>query len=115
MNLYVFNATIFDTDNTKPEVFPRLAPYSAIGENKEEAQRQIVQDMFDEEKGGVLAKYSTDKDSATRFNIVFDEAILERPVEWDEELNTWIFADEEVPPEARIAQKEWAVACEKCS
>lgn len=114
MKLYVLNLEIFDTDNTNPEVFPKLETYSAIGENEEEAQRQIVQDLFDEAKGGILAKYSTEEDSATRFNIVFDHAILERPVEWDEELNTWIFADEDVPPEARIAQKEWAESCELC-
>ena len=112
MNLYVLNTTIFDTaPNADLEVFPKLAPYSAIAENEAEAQRRIVEDLFDLSKGGLLTKYSTETDSPTRFNIVFDEPILERPVEWDEELDTWVFADEDVPPEARKAQKEWAEAC----
>lgn len=112
MNLYVLNTTIFDTSSdANLEVFPKLASYSAIAESEAEAQRRIVEDLFDIAKGGLLTKYSTETDSPTRFNIVFDKAILERPVEWDEELDTWVFADEDVPPEERKAQKEWAEAC----
>jgi hypothetical protein len=74
MNSYLYNVTIFDTAvDADLTVFPKVEPYAVVAENETEAQRKIVEQLFDEAHGGVLAKHSRPDDSATRFNIVFNE------------------------------------------
>lgn len=108
MNSYIYNATIFDTaPDANLKIFPKIEPYAVIAENETEAQRRIVEMLFDPTQGGVLANHSRPDDSPTRFNIVFDEPIVSQ-VEWDDELETWVFADDDPPPEVRERQKEWA-------
>ena len=108
MDFYLYNVTIFDTaPNADLAVFPKIEPYAVVAENETEAQRKIVEMLFDEEQGGVLAKHSRPDDSATRFNIVFNEPEI-CPVEWDEELQQWVFADDDVPEKVRAEQAAWA-------
>lgn len=111
MNNYIYNATIFDTAaDANLDLFPKIEPYAVVAENETEAQRQIVEMLFDPEQGGVLAKHSRPDDPPTRFNIVFDEPVI-NPVEWDDKLGEWVFAeDENVPEKIKIQQKEWANA-----
>lgn len=74
MNFYFYNVTIFDTaPDANLDVFPAVQPFTAIAENETEAQREIVEKLFDEETGGLCARYSTNEDAADRFHIVFDE------------------------------------------
>lgn len=96
MNFYVYNVRIFDrSPSPNLDVFPRNEPHTAIAESRMEAQRQIVDKLFDD---GVCAKNSHDDDPADRFGIVFDdESMVERPVEWNESRGEWIWADEPVP------------------
>lgn len=95
MNCYTYNVRIFDTaPDADLKLFPRLEPHSAVAENEQEAQRKIVEDLFDSQKGGTLAKHSKPDDSPTRFNIVFDMLIPAREVAWNEEIGEWIWADE---------------------
>lgn len=107
MNFYLYGVRIFDTaSDANLEVFPRCETHVAIAENKTEAQRKIVEQLFDPTE--TCGKYSTKEDAADRFHICFDdEPQVERPVEWDEELNIWIFADEDYPPEAKAKWDEY--------
>lgn len=107
MNSYIYSTTIFDTAaDANLEIFPKIATYSVIAEDETEAQRQIVEMLFDPTENGILAGYSRSDDPPGRFNIVFDEPIVSQ-VEWDDELETWVYADDDPPPEVRERQKEW--------
>ena len=108
MNCYLYNVTIFDTaPDADLTVFPKVEPYAVVAENEMEAQRKIVEMLFDEEQGGVLALHSRQDDSATRFNIVFNDPEI-CPVEWDEDIQEWVFADDDVPEKVRAEQAAWA-------
>lgn len=93
MNFYVYNVRIFDrSPSPNLDVFPRLEPHTAYAESRDEAQRQIVENLYDT---GVCAVNSNKDDPADRFGIVFDdEPSVERPVEWNEARGEWIWADE---------------------
>ena len=96
MNFYLYNVTIFDTaPDADLSVFPKIELQAAIAENEMEAQRQIVERLYDPDENGTCAQYSTREDAANRFNIVFDEPEQVRPVEWAEEIDEWIWADED--------------------
>ena len=96
MNFYFYNVTIFDTaPDADLSVFPKIEPHAVIAENEMEAQRQIVERLYDLVENGTCAQYSTREDAADRFHIVFGEPEQVRPVEWAEEINDWIWADED--------------------
>ena len=96
MNFYFYNVTIFDTaPDADLSVFPKIEPHAVIAENETEAQRQIVENLYDLAENGTCAQYSTREDAADRFHIVFGEPEQVRPVEWAEEINDWIWADED--------------------
>lgn len=96
MNFYFYNVTIFDTaPDADLTVFPKIEPHAVIAENETEAQRQIVENLYDLEKNGTCAQYSTREDAADRFHIVFGEPEQVREVEWAKEINDWIWADED--------------------
>lgn len=106
MNYYLFNIVVFDTaQDANLNVFPRSFIQGAVAETKTEAQRQIVDALYDD--GGICAQYATDEDAADRFRIVFDDLECEQEVVYDNELGTWVFAEDDPPPEARARQKEW--------
>ena len=87
MNFYLYNVTIFDTaPDADLSIFPKTEPHVAIAENETEAQRQIVEKLYDEELGGTCARYSTREDSPRRFNIVFSEPSLVDEVVWNYDL-----------------------------
>jgi len=95
MNQYLYNVTIFDTSpNPNLDVFPKVEPWTAIAESPDEAQRMIVEDLYDIEKGGTCAKYSTPEDPADRFHISFGEPQLADEVIYDETTGTWVWAEE---------------------
>ena len=88
MNFYFYKVTIFDTaPDADLTVFPKVEPFTATAENETEAQRQIVERLYDEAEGGTCARYSTPEDAADRFHIVFDEPEFVREVVWNQELN----------------------------
>ena len=93
MNFYLYYVTIFDrSPNPNLNVFPRREPHTVVAESRDEAQRQIVEFLYDR---GVCAMNSHDDDPADRFGIVFDdEPWFERPVEWDESRGEWVWEDE---------------------
>ena len=108
MNHFVYKLTIFDTaPNANLNVFPKIETHSAFADSAMDAQRQIVEDLYDLTAGGTCARYSTRQDSADRFHIVFGDPTV-RPVTWDQELRAWAYADENVPEDARKKQLEWA-------
>jgi len=95
MNFYLYKVTIFDTaPDADLNVFPKIEPWTAIAENENEAQRQIVEQLYTPNLGTCWA-HSTKEDAADRFHIVFGEPEEVRPVEWAEEINDWIWADED--------------------
>ena len=103
MNFYFYKVTIFDTaPDADLTVFPKVEPHAIIAETETEAQRQIVEHLYDLAENGTCAQYSTCEDAADRFHIVFDEPEQVRPVEWAEEINDWIWADED--RESQIAR-----------
>ena len=88
MNFYLYNVTIFDTaPDADLTVFPKIEPWTAIAENETEAQRQIVERLFDNAEGGTCARYSTKEDAADRFRIVFGEPKEVAEVVWNPDLN----------------------------
>ena len=106
MNFYLYNVTIFDTaPDADLSVFPKIEPHAAIAENETEAQRQIVDKLYDLAENGTCAKYATREDAVNRFNIVFGEPEQVRPVEWAEEINDWIWTDEDRDLQIGIANK----------
>ena len=106
MNFFVFKTTIFDTaPDADLRVFPIVETHTAIAESTEEAQRQIVEKLYDPELMGTCAVHERKDDSPARFNIVFDEMLM-RPVEWDEEIEQWIWADEDRNPQIATFKKE---------
>ena len=109
MNLYLYNVTIFDTaPDANLTVFPKIEPHTAIADRAEEAQRQIVEKIYDPELGGTCARYARKDDAADRFHIVFGKPEVERPVEWNEEIGEWIWADE--PVDIQVATRRLAGA-----
>lgn len=95
MNFYLYKVTIFDTaKDADLSVFPKIEQHVIIAESEMEAQRQIVEKLYDLAENGTCARYSTREDAADRFHIVFGEPLV-RPVEWAEEINNWIWADED--------------------
>ena len=87
MNFYLYHVTIFDTaPDANLSVFPAVQPFAVIAENETEAQREIVEKLFDEETGGLCARYSTREDAADRFHIVFGDPILQDEVFWNPDL-----------------------------
>lgn len=96
MNFYFYNVTIFDTaPDANLSVFPKIEPHAIIAENETEAQRQIVEHLYDLAENGTCAQYATREDAADRFHIVFGEPEEVREVEWADEINDWIWADED--------------------
>ena len=96
MNFYFYNVTIFDTaPDADLSVFPKIEPHAVIAENETEAQRQIVENLYDLVENGTCAQYSTREDAADRFHIVFGEPEQMREVEWAEQISDWIWADED--------------------
>ena len=107
MKQFFYETCIFDTaSDADLSVFPKVMPFAVIAENETEAQRQIVDTLFDPREG-VLGTRMREDDSADRFHIVFHEPEFTREVDWDPELGVWNYADEEVPPEERERQKAW--------
>ena len=101
MTFYFYRVRIFDTaPDAKTDFFPRCEPYTAVAADKEEAQRQITDDIFDPETG-LCGTRLRETDPADRFRLCFDEPEIERPVEWAEEIGRYIYADED--REAQIA------------
>lgn len=87
MNFYLYNVTIFDTaPDADLTVFPKIEPHTVIAENETEAQRQIVERLYDEAEGGTCARYSTREDAADRFHIVFNDPLLQDEVFWNPDL-----------------------------
>lgn len=100
---YFYNVTIFDTaPDANLSVFPKIEPHAVIAENETEAQRQIVEHLYDLAENGTCAQYSTNEDAADRFHIVFGEPEQVREVEWAKEIGDWIWADED--RESQIAK-----------
>lgn len=88
MNFYLYNVTIFDTaPNANLSVFPKIEPHTVIAENETEAQRQIVERLYDLAENGTCARYSTREDAADRFHIVFGEPKEVAEVVWNPNLN----------------------------
>lgn len=88
MNFYLYNVTIFDTaPDADLTVFPKIEPHTAIAENETEAQRQIVERLYDLAENGTCARYSTREDAADRFHIVFGEPKEVAEVVWNPDLN----------------------------
>ena len=107
MNFYFFYANIFDRGpNYNLKAFPKRVPVCSYAENYLEAQRDAVDQLWDPDPSspGILAKNSTPEDAPDRFNIVFDDTPeLERPVVWADEINEWIWGDEDYD----LQIKEW--------
>lgn len=88
MTFFFYNVTIFDTaSDANLKVFPKIEPHTVIAENETEAQRQIVENLYDPEIGGTCARYARKDDSADRFHIVFDDPVLQDEVFWNPDLN----------------------------
>lgn len=86
MNFYLYDVTIFDTaPDADLTVFPKIEPWTAIAENETEAQRQIIEDLY-EVSSGTCGRYSKKDDAADRFHIVFDKKDC-REVFWNPDLN----------------------------
>ena len=93
MNFYLYKVRIFDTDpNADTSFWPRIEPYTAIAPDAEEAQREIVDQIFAPDIGTVGMRIRAE-DPKDRYTVCFDDPEVVRPVEWDEELGTWDWAD----------------------
>lgn len=86
MNFYLYDVTIFDTaSDANLEIFPKIEPWTAIAENEDEAQRQIVEQLYTPNLGTCWA-HSTKEDAADRFHIVFGEPKEVAEVVWNPDL-----------------------------
>ena len=87
MNFYLYTVTIFDTaPDADLTVFPKIEPWTTIAENENEAQRQIVEQLYTPNLGTCWA-HSTEEDAADRFHIVFGEPKEVAEVVWNPDLN----------------------------
>lgn len=95
MNHYIYYLTIFDTaPDANLNTFPKVEVWTAVAETETEAQRKIVEDLWDLSINGTCAMHSKDEDSPDRFRIVFGKDPVVRPVEPDPESGDWRYADE---------------------
>lgn len=95
MNQYVFSAIIFDRDpNPNLDFFPHIFPFAEVAESYDEAQKKAKDKIFDSENG-LITQFMTDEDASDRFVISFDREPICREVIWYDEINNWLYADED--------------------
>ena len=108
MNFYCYHVRIFDTDpNADTNFWPRVLPYTAIAPDPEEAQREIVDQIYDPETG-VVGMHLREDDPSDRYTVCFDDPEIVRPVEWNDEIGEWIWADE--PVDVQVAARRLTAA-----
>lgn len=91
---YYGQVRIFDRLGKNFEELPIQRPFAIIADSYDEAQREYVDMLY--RPAGYLTRLLQDDDPPDRFNIVFDKDPVVRPVEWDNEIEQYVFTDEPI-------------------